>query len=125
MFNKLSASIIYNNVDKTIQTNNFMLESDNIFGVGISGKGKFFVDTGNAKFGGVVIPANKINKLFGINNIPIVNNILFGGKDGGLFTIGYTFDKLDYNSNYEFKLVPIGASNLNSTKNLLLLLLLL
>ena len=119
-FDNMSAKLqYYNNI---LKINNLLLKSDNIFSIGISGKGKIYLDSGKIDFNGLVIPADKINTLFGINKIPVINKILFGGKDGGLFTVGYTFNKEDYNSKYEFKLLPIGSSSINSIKNVFLLL---
>ena len=127
MFESMRADLYYykENNDNLLKIKNFILKSDSMFGVGISGKGKFFVDSGKIDFGGVVIPADKLNTLFGINKIPVLNTVLFGSKNGGLFTTGYSFERVDYNSNYQFKLVPISGSSVNSVKNAFLLLLLL
>ena len=127
MFESMYSDLYYykENGENLLKIKNFILKSDSMFGVGISGKGKFFVDSGKVDFGGVVIPADKLNTLFGMNKIPVLNTVLFGSKNGGLFTTGYSFEKADYNSNYEFKLVPISSSSANSIKNVFLLLLLL
>ena len=115
--------VFYNN--NVLKLKNFALKSKGFFGVGIGGKGKIFVDTGEININGVVIPADKLNTLFGLNKIPIINSIIFGGKNGGLFTTGYDFYKKSYKDNYTFKLTPISASSVNSIKNAFLLLLLL
>lgn len=127
MFESMYSDLYYykESGENLLKIKNFILKSDSMFGVGISGKGKFFVDSGKVDFGGVVIPADKLNTLFGMNKIPVLNTVLFGSKNGGLFTTGYSFEKVDYNSNYEFKLVPISGSSANSIKNVFLLLLLL
>ena len=118
-----TAEIIF--YDNTLKIKSFALESKSFFGIGIGGKGKIFTDTGKMDFSGVVIPADKLNTLFGLNKIPLINNLLFGGKNGGLFTIGYEFSKENSDSDYNFKLLPVSASGINSLKNAFLLLLLL
>ena len=122
MFENMHTDVHYYN-DEIIRIKNFILKSDSLFGVGISGKGKFYINDGKVEFAGLVIPADKINTLFGMNKIPVLDRILFGSKNGGLFTTGYSFNRDGYDSNYEFKLIPTTASNANSIKNLLLLLL--
>ena len=122
-FERANAEILL--YDKTLKLKSFALESKSVFGIGIAGKGKMSINTGKIDLNGVIIPADKLNTLFGLNKIPLINNLLFGGKNGGLFTIGYEFTKENYASDYNFKLVPVSASGINSLKNAFLLLLLL
>lgn len=124
-FNELNADIYYFKKDNVLKISNFFTSSDSIFGIGIGGKGKFFLNNGKIIFGGVVIPADKINTLFGINKIPIINRLLFGQENNGLFTLGFSFNKESYNDDYVFKLIPAGSASANTIKNLLLLLMVL
>ena len=123
-FSEAVAEIVFydNNI---LKLKSFALKSKGFFGVGIGGKGKIFIDTGEISINGAIIPADKLNTLFGLNKVPVINSIIFGGKNGGLFTTGYDFYKKSYKDNYTFKLTPISTSSVNSIKNAFLLLLLL
>ena len=80
MFENMYTDVHYYN-DEIIRIKNFILKSDSLFGVGISGKGKFYINDGKVEFAGLVIPADKINTLFGMNKIPVLDRILFGSKN--------------------------------------------
>lgn len=121
-FSKLQAEINLSN-DK-LDVNNFLLNSNDVFGVGVSGRGKMNLNSGNINFEGLIIPLEKLNTLFGMNKIPLFNKLLFGGEGGGLLTIGYQFKKENYNTNYDFKLIPSSVINPITMKNLFLIFLL-
>jgi hypothetical protein len=62
--------------------------------IGLTAQG--FVDLGNdtAKLGGIVVPAFALNNL--LSNVPLLGQLLTGGRDGGVFAISYQlFGPLD------------------------------
>lgn len=121
-FSKLQAKINLNNNELFVK--DFLLNSNDVFGVGVSGTGKMNLKSGNINFEGLIIPLEKLNTLFGMNKIPLINKLLFGGESGGLLTIGYQFKKENYNTNYDFKLIPSSVINPITMKNLFLIFLL-
>lgn len=76
----------------------------NLIGIDITGKGKFYFKDGKTNLKGVIVPAGTINRLFFIDKIPVVNTILLGEKNGGLFGITYSFSKENYDSDYDFNI---------------------
>lgn len=70
-------------------------------GIDISGNGKINLKTGSANVNGFIIPSGFINRLFIIDKIPIINDILLGGKNSGLFSIKYSIVKDGFNSDME------------------------
>ncbi len=119
-FDKLSTEIYFN--DNILRIKKLLVESSDIFGFGISCGGRYYFDSGKFDFEGLIAPLGKLNTLFGVNKIPIINKILFGKDKAGLFTIGYNFKRENLNSDYEFNLIPISTMNSNSLRNLFLLL---
>ncbi|MDR1498664.1 MAG: hypothetical protein LBS34_00040, partial [Rickettsiales bacterium] len=117
-FKKASASIYLSNNILTVDS--LTLESSDIFGIGISGKGKYFLNGKKLDFNGLITPVDKINTLFRANKIPLVGKLLFANKNSGLFTIGYTL-KSNADGEYVFELIPISVVNPNTLKNLLLI----
>lgn len=119
-FKKAEAEVII--TDENVKIKGFSVESGETFsGFGISGYGNLNYKTGKVNIDGVLIPLDKLNTLFGANKIPVINSALFGGKYGGLMTIGYSFKKENYKSDYEFKIVPVNKMSISTLKNLLVL----
>ncbi len=73
-----------------------------LIGIDITGKGKFYFENGKIYMDGVIIPAGIINRLFFMDKIPLLNTILLGKGNGGIFGVNYSFSKNNYNSGYEF-----------------------
>ncbi len=121
-FDKVSTEIYFN--DDILRVKKLLAESSDIFGFGISCGGKYYLDSGKFDFEGLIAPLGKLNTLFGVNKIPVINKILFGKDKAGLFTVGYSFKRESVNNDYEFNLIPISTMNSNSLRNLFLLLLL-
>lgn len=118
-FKKAETEIyMYNNI---IKVKKLLVESSDFFGIGFSGKGKYYLNEEKLDFSGLIAPLGKINTLFGVNKIPFINKLLFGNNNAGLFTIGYTLKKDGINDNYNFNLIPISVMNPNSLKNLFLI----
>lgn len=76
----------------------------NFIGIDITGNGKFYFKNGKTNLKGVIVPAGTINRLFFIDKIPLVNTILLGEKNGGLFGITYSFSKENYDLDYDFNI---------------------
>lgn len=101
---KFSELKSYIEVDKnTINIKDLILYG-NFIGIDITGNGKFYFKNGKIDLKGVIVPAGTINRLFFINKIPLINTILLGEKNGGLFGITYSFLKENYNSDYDFNI---------------------
>jgi hypothetical protein len=74
-------------IGNNLMIDNFLLNSDEILGIGVSGNGSMDIDSGKVQFVGLIIPLEKISMLFGINKIPLVNKLLFGKEDSGLIAV--------------------------------------
>jgi hypothetical protein len=108
--------------DNVLRLERFLFNSGENNGMGLSGFGTVNLESGNIEIEGLIIPFDKINTIFGMNKIPVINNLLFKNKDGALLTISYKFKKPDYNSNYTFKIIPSSVASPNFLKNVVLLL---
>lgn len=108
-FQKLKGDIKFSS--GILDINNILINSSDIFGVGISGNGFMNITSGMIKLDGFIVPLEKLNKLLGFNKIPIINQILFSGKDKGLVTIDYYIYKKDYNSEFEFNIKKSNGIN--------------
>ena len=73
-----------------------------LIGIDVTGDGKFYFENGKTYMNGVIIPAGIINRLFIMDKIPLLNTILFGGENGGIFGVNYSFFRDNYDSDYEF-----------------------
>ena len=91
--------------------NDVMINSSDIFGVGINGSGFININSGMIDFRGFIIPIEKLNKLLGLNKLPIINQILFSGEDKGLITVDYTIFKENYDSEFIFKITKANGIN--------------
>lgn len=95
---------IKNNV---INIKRFLLSNGNIYGgLSLSGLGDINITNGVMQIDGLIIFLDKINTLFGLNKIPLLNKILFDGKDSGLINVGYQFKKQSYKDIADFKVIP-------------------
>ena len=56
--------------------------------IGITAKGYIYLGKKELDIEGVLVPANFINQILG--NIPIIGQLLSGGKDQGLFSVSYS-----------------------------------
>ncbi len=108
-FNKLRGNIEFQN--GTLNINDIAASSGDIFGIGISGNGFMNINSGTIKLEGFIVPLEKLNKLLGLNKIPIINQILFSGEDKGLVTVDYSITKDNYNSNFEFSITKANGIN--------------
>ena len=108
-FNKLRGDIEFQN--GTLNINDIAASSGDIFGIGISGNGFMNINYGMIKLEGFIVPLEKLNKLLGLNKIPIINQILFSGEDKGLVTVDYSITKDNYNSNFEFSITKANGIN--------------
>jgi hypothetical protein len=122
-FNKLEAKFKLTN--SILAIDDFLLSTNDVLGIGLSGAGDMDVKNGKIKFSGLMVPLEKINTMFGLDKVPIIGNFLFGGKGGGLMAIGYRFTKDSSDSDYNFKIIPSTLINPISLKNFLLIFLLL
>ena len=73
-------------------------------GLDITGSGKININTGFTNIEGFIIPSGKINKLLIVDKIPIINDIVLGGKNSGLFSIKYSIFKHNFNSETEINI---------------------
>jgi hypothetical protein len=122
-FSKLEANLeVKNNI---LEIERFLLKGGENGSMGLSGFGKCNLSTGNVEIDGLIIPFDTINTIFGMNKIPLINNLLFQNKDGGLITIAYKFKKASYEENSKFKIIPSSVASPNFMKNILLAFLLL
>lgn len=117
-FKRLSGDVEF--YDNIFTLKDIMANSSDMFGIGISGSGFMNIESGMIKLEGFIAPIEKLNKLFGINKIPIINQILFGGEDKGLITIDYSIIKKDYDSSFEFSITKAnGINNITPIDSLL------
>ena len=56
--------------------------------LGITANGTFALETEETNFAGTIVPAYTVNSLLG--NIPVLGNLLIGGKGEGVFALTYT-----------------------------------
>ncbi|MDR2077969.1 MAG: DUF3971 domain-containing protein [Rickettsiales bacterium] len=112
-------------VGNSLWIDNFLLNSDEVLGMGVSGSGSVDIKSGKIHFAGFVIPLEKINMLFGINKIPLVNKLFFGKEQGGLLILGYKFTRDNFDSDYNFEILPSSAINPVSILPILIIFLLL
>lgn len=75
-----------------------------IIGIDLTMNGKYYFNSKNMDFEGLIIPAGVINRLFFIDKIPLLNSIILGGKDGALFAIQYVLEKNSINEDLNFKI---------------------
>ena len=73
-----------------------------LVGLDITGRGNFYIKNGTFDIKGLIIPAGAINRLLIVDKIPILNSIILGEKNGGLFAIDYYAKKISQNSEVEF-----------------------
>ncbi len=117
-FKRLSGDVEF--YDNILTLKDIMASSSDMFGVGISGSGFMNIESGMIRLEGFIAPIEKLNKLFGINKIPIINQILFGGEDKGLITIDYNITKKDYDSSFELSITKAnGINNITPIDSLL------
>jgi hypothetical protein len=101
--------------DGLLYIDNFLLNSADIFGYGISGKGLAAIsfgsriDFGAVEFSGLFIPWQVLNTLFGINKIPIFSSII--GADGGLLTFGYECRRESANADFNCRALSLSIIN--------------
>jgi hypothetical protein len=122
-FEKLRAS--FELADNILRVDDLLLNADDVLGLGISGEGDMNIESGKIKFSGLIVPLEKINTIFGMNKIPILGDMLFGNRGGGLMAIGYEFTKDSFGSSYDFRITPSSIINPFSLKNFLFIFLLL
>lgn len=82
VFNDNYASFEYKNQNVALRRA-YMMNSS----IGITAKGYLHFGEKNMDLEGVLVPANFINQLLG--HIPIIGQILSGGKDQGIFSVSY------------------------------------
>jgi hypothetical protein len=116
-FKRAGAEIYFSKNILTVK--NLAFESNKILGIGISGKGEYYLNKDRLEFNGLITPLDKINTLFGANKIPLINKIFFDNKNSGLFTVAYTVNK--NNGEYSYKIIPTSVINANSVKNFFLM----
>jgi len=77
------------NIDRN---NNFNINDSVFFGgiLGVTSEGWVNLDDKNLKLKGYIIPAYKLNNLFGVKDIPVVGKLLTGGNNQGLISAKYT-----------------------------------
>lgn len=109
----------FNLTDDKFNITKFLLNSSSVLGFGVSGVGEMNLSSGTMDVDGLVIPLEKLNTLFGMNKVPLIGKLLFGGENGGLVTIAYKFRKENYESPFDFKLLPSSVMNPMTLKNLL------
>ncbi len=83
VFNDNYAKFEYKNKNIAIRRA-YMMNSS----IGITAKGYLHLGKKNMNIEGVLVPANFINQLLG--KIPLIGQLLTGGKDQGLFSVSYT-----------------------------------
>ncbi|MDR2777739.1 MAG: hypothetical protein LBB24_03145, partial [Rickettsiales bacterium] len=122
-FSKLEAK--FKLADGLVTISDCLLSTDDVLGIGMSGKGDMDIGSGRIKFSGLMVPLEKINTMFGLNRIPLVGDLIFGSKGGGLMAIGYEFSRANFNSDYNLRIIPSTIIDPFSLKNFLLIFLLL
>ena len=76
--------------------------------LGITSNGNINFENSKYKFDGVIIPAYSLNKLLGISNIPLVGEIITGGKDEGLISVNYNLEG-SLNKKAKIKINPFST----------------
>lgn len=81
--------------------------------------GPININNGTIDIEGLFVPAGIINGLFGINKIPLISNVIFGQKNGGLFAVKFEIIK---NKDEELKININKLSTIfpGSLRNLLM-----
>lgn len=85
-------------------------------GLGITASGDINLANGKTKIEGFAVPAQKINSLLGLGNVPIVGGVLGGG--GGVFAARFTYNRKDYRDDGIFQLHKRTAIAPGPLKNL-------
>ena len=67
-------------------------------GLDINGSGKINIKTGATNINGFIIPSGTLNRLIIVDKIPIVNDLILGGKNNGLFSIKYSITRENFDS---------------------------
>lgn len=67
-------------------------------GLDINGSGKINIKTGATNINGFIIPSGTLNRLIIVDKIPIVNDLILGGKNSGLFSIKYSITRENFDS---------------------------
>lgn len=116
VFNKLEGDFFFHNW--ILKLKNVVLYA-NIIGFDITAKGKINILSGKIDLEGLIIPGAKINRLFILDKIPVINDVLFGGKNGGFFAIKYFLNKVDYNNEHKITINPTSVLTPGFMKNML------
>ncbi|MDR3078660.1 MAG: hypothetical protein LBU15_01330 [Rickettsiales bacterium] len=122
-FEKLRADFELN--ANVLRVSNLALGVNYVLGLGASGGGTMDIESGKIRFSGMIIPLEKINTVFGISKVPILGDVLFGNRGGGLIAMDYEFTKEGYGSSYDLRIVPSNVTNPLSLGNFIFIFLLL
>lgn len=98
VFNRLESEFFFHNGILKIKN---AIADGNFLGYDITAKGKINILTGKIDIEGLIIPGGNINRLFILDKIPVINEVLFSGKNGGVFAMKYSFNKVDYANPYK------------------------
>lgn len=110
MFKNSNTSYSFNGCDGDIKISNDIvkLKQVNLYGglmgVDISADGKIENKSGKIDINGFISPSGVINKLLIIDKIPLVNDLILGGKNNGFFSMKYSLKRKDYESHLIFEL---------------------
>ncbi|MBT4989172.1 MAG: hypothetical protein HOM96_01345 [Rickettsiales bacterium] len=88
--------------DFSLQNNSILIDHFSCYSnnLGITTNGYIDLKNDTYLLDGVIIPATTLNTLLGIKNIPIIGNLVTGGKDEGLISASYKASgDLDKDSN--------------------------
>ena len=115
---KNKSTINFSELDSYIEINNGVITIKDLIcfgklvGLDITGRGNFYIRNGTFDIKGLIIPAGAINRLLIVDKIPILNSIILGEKNGGLFAIDYYAKKISQNSEVEFVINKSSVSSL-------------
>ncbi len=100
-FSKIEANLIINKTTIEIEE---LLARGNMLSIDLTATGQYNFKTGETNLAGLIVPAGRINRLFFIDRIPILNTLILGGKNGALFALEYEFIKKDFASDARFSI---------------------